>query len=38
MLNIKISFKKKNNKKVVLRDPPSFWEKLFEQFKCSDKK
>ena len=29
---------KKNNKKVVLRDPPSFWEKLFEQFKCSDKK
>ena len=34
----KNEIQKKNNKKVVLRDPPSFWEKLFEQFKCSDKK
>ena len=29
---------KKNNKKIVLREPPSFWEKLFEQFKCNDNK
>jgi hypothetical protein len=29
---------KKSNKKIVLREPPSFWEKLFEQFKCSNNK
>ena len=32
--NLKKKEQKKQNKKVILRNPPGFWDKLFEHFKC----